>query len=74
MNSVGIRPLVCTQELPASRLTLVRLTRCYTTADRPWIHVNSIPRHKSSRGKTEVARIIFQALMDHSSMRPVRYP
>ena len=32
MNCVGTRPLVCTQELPASGLPLVRLTRCYTTA------------------------------------------
>jgi hypothetical protein len=32
MNGVGTRPLVCTQELPASGLLLVRLTRCYTTA------------------------------------------
>jgi hypothetical protein len=32
MNGVGTRPLVCTQELPASDVPLVRLTRCYTTA------------------------------------------
>jgi hypothetical protein len=32
------------------------------------------PTPQRSRGKTEGARIIFQAVMDHSSMRPVRYP
>lgn len=32
VNGVGTRPLVCTQELPASGLPLVRLTRRYTTA------------------------------------------
>jgi hypothetical protein len=36
------------------------------------VNKNSTPLH--SDGATEGARIVFQAVMNHSSMRTVRYP
>lgn len=54
MNGVGTRPLVCTQELPASALPARALDQMLHHSDRPWTHVRRNPTPRTlERGLTE---------------------